>query len=211
MFTGLIESTGTIESAQPPIDLVSGRVLSIATPMAAELTPGDSVSVNGVCLTVTSNHSLGFTVDVSPETLRVTTLGKASPGRVVNLERPLRADARLGGHFVLGHVDGVGRVRAFRSEGAAYWLEIDTPSALSRYFIPKGSVAVDGISLTIAALDAQGIGIQIIPFTWKHTALSLAQPGDEVNLEADRLGKYVVRLMDERAGVAGTPAAGNRT
>jgi riboflavin synthase len=208
MFTGLIESTGTIESAQPSD---SGRVLAIATPMAAELAPGDSVSVNGVCLTVTSNGSLGFKVDVSPETLRVTTLGAASVGRIVNLERPLRADARLGGHFVLGHVDGVGLVRSFKSQGEAYWLEIDTPPELSRYFIPKGSVAVDGISLTIAALDSTGIGIQIIPFTWKHTALSLARPGDEVNLEADMLGKYVVRLMDERAGVAGTPAVGNRT
>jgi len=208
MFTGLIESTGTIESAQPSD---SGRVLAIATPMAAELAPGDSVSVNGVCLTVTSNGSLGFKVDVSPETLRVTTLGTASVGRIVNLERPLRVDARLGGHFVLGHVDGVGRVRSFKSQGDAYWLEIDTPPELGRYFIPKGSVAVDGISLTIAALDASGIGIQIIPFTWKHTALSLARPGDEVNLEADMLGKYVVRLMDERAGVAGMPAVGNRT
>ena len=195
MFTGLIETTGTIDGVQ---DQTGGRVLAIACGLGGELTPGDSIAVNGVCLTVTSCDALGFKVDVSPETLRVTTLGTFATGHVVNLERPLRADARLGGHFVLGHVDGVGRVRSFRSDGQCYWLEIDTPPSLSRYFISKGSVAVDGISLTIANLEAGFIGIQIVPFTWTHTALSRTRPGDAVNLEADVLGKYVARLLEGR-------------
>lgn len=222
MFTGLIEATGTITDVQ---DAVRGRVLAIGSALGAELADGDSVAVNGVCLTVTSRDASSFTVDVSPETMRVTTLGSFATGQVVNLERPLRADARLGGHFVLGHVDGVGRVRSFRADGACYWLDIDAPSALSRYFIPKGSVAVDGISLTVASLESDAIGIQIVPFTWSHTALSRTRPGDAVNLEADVLGKYVARLLDGRtdapadgrldersgAGVTVVPSTGTRS
>ncbi len=207
MFTGLIEATGTIDAVRP-----SGavRVLSVATPLGRELGAGDSIAVNGVCLTVTSRHDQGFEVEVSPETLRVTTLGQFATGRTVNLERPLRADARLGGHFVLGHVDGVGRITAFTGDGDCYWLEVDAPPELARYLISKGSVAIDGISLTIARLQGASMGVQIIPFTWAHTALSQARPGDEVNLEADVLGKYVARLMDAQtaAGHAGTGSAG---
>ncbi len=203
MFTGLIEATGTIERVS---STGTGRVLGIATPLAGELAAGDSIAVNGVCLTVTARESRGFTVEVSPETLRVTTLGGFDEGRVVNLERPLRADARLGGHFVLGHVDGVGRIQAFEPDGECYWLDVDAPLDLARYLISKGSLAIDGISLTIARLRGASVGVQIIPFTWDHTALSRAQPGDEVNLEADVLGKYVARLMDERAGFGGAVA-----
>ncbi len=195
MFTGLIEATGAIEVVNA---LGPTRGLSVATPLAAELTPGDSIAVNGVCLTVKASDADWFSVDVSPETLRVTTLGAFSPGRVVNLERPLRADARLGGHFVLGHVDGVGRIRGFKAEGGSYWFDVEAPPTLARYLIDKGSIAVDGISLTIARLEGALFGLQIIPFTWQHTALAFAKPGDPVNLEADVLGKYVARLMDER-------------
>jgi len=204
MFTGLIEATATIDTVQVHD---TGSRLRIATPIGAELTAGDSIAVNGVCLTATYTDAAGFGVDVSPETVRVTTLGGMAAGRVVNLERPLRADARLGGHFVLGHVDGVGHVRSFRMDGACYWLEVDAPPELAKYFIHKGSIAVDGISLTIARLDGLLLGVQIVPFTWKHTALAYAKPGDMVNLEADVLGKYVARLIDGRAhpgGGAGT-------
>jgi riboflavin synthase len=207
MFTGLIESTGTIDGVR-----TSGavRVLSVATPLGRELAEGDSIAVNGVCLTVTARHDRGFDVDVSPETLRVTTLGQFAAGRHVNLERPLRADARLGGHFVLGHVDGVGRISSFEPDGECYWLEVDVPAGLARYLISKGSIAIDGISLTIARLRGASAGVQIIPFTSEHTALSQARAGDEVNLEADVLGKYVARLMDARAeaGGAETGSAG---
>jgi len=195
MFTGLIEGTGTIDTIQPDS---AGSKLSVATPLAAELGQGDSIAVNGVCLTVTSTDGQSFSVDVSPETLRVTTLGGMSVGRVVNLERPLRADARLGGHFVLGHVDGVGRIRSFRADGACYWLEVEAPPNLSQYLIDKGSIALDGISLTIAKLEGHVCAVQIVPFTWKHTALAFAKPGDLVNVEADVLGKYVARLLEAR-------------
>ena len=203
MFTGLIESVGTIERIEAH---GSGSVLSVATPMSAELALGDSIAVNGVCLTVTTLRPDGFTVDVSPETLRVTTLGTFAAGRVVNLERPLRADARLGGHFVLGHVDGVGRVRALRKDGASYWLDLEAPQGLARLLIEKGSIAVDGISLTVAKLEDRVFGVQIVPFTWQHTAMAFTKPGDPVNLEADVLGKYVARLLDAQTVARGETA-----
>jgi riboflavin synthase len=207
MFTGLIEATGTIER----VDIrESGTALSVAIPPDITLAPGDSIAVNGVCLTVTLPTADAFSVDVSPETLRVTTLGTMAVGRPVNLERPLRADARLGGHFVLGHVDGVGRIRALRKDGASYWFEIEAPAAVAKYLIEKGSIAVDGISLTVARLEGRVFGVQIVPYTWQHTALAFAKPGDPVNLEADVLGKYVARLMDGQSGAqdaaeTGTP------
>jgi riboflavin synthase len=197
MFTGLIEGKGTIERVQPN---GGGAVLAVRSSMGAELSAGDSIAVNGVCLTVTAADATGFAVDVSPETLRVTTLGGVAARRVVNLERPLRADARLGGHFVLGHVDGVGRIASFRVDSACYWLDVEAPAELARYFVHKGAIAVDGISLTIARFEGRAFGVQIVPFTWEHTSLSHAQPGDAVNLEADILGKYVARLLDERLG-----------
>ena len=191
MFTGLIEATGTIEFVRSSGSALRVRV---ASPLAADLRQGDSISVNGVCLTVVEETDNHFDLDISPETLRVTTLDALAAGRIVNLERPLRADARLGGHFVLGHVDGVGRITSFDRDGDCYWLSVDVPSELLRYFISKGSIAIDGISLTIARLDGNSVGVQIIPFTWQHTALAQAKPGDRVNLEVDVLGKYVERL-----------------
>lgn len=197
MFTGLIEATGIVTMLAPQ---TAGRRLAVQTHLGRELRVGDSVAVNGVCLTVIARGEDGFEADVSPETLRVTTLGDFSSGRVVNLERPLRADDRLGGHFVLGHVDAVGRIRELEQDGESYWLEVETPAPLAPYLISKGSIAIDGISLTIAALLHDGVRVQIIPFTWAHTSLSVARPGDGVNVEADVIGKYVARLMHVEAG-----------
>jgi len=192
MFTGLIEAVGRVQSVT---DHDGGRRLSVETPLAAELVPGDSIAVNGPCLTVVAKTPSSFSVDVSPETLRVTTLGEWAAGRRVNLERPLRADQRLGGHFVLGHVDAVAEVSEIRAEGDSYWLEFLLPFALRAYFIPKGSVTIDGTSLTVAALSDRDFGVQIIPHTWSHTTLADLVPGAVVNIEADVLGKYVARMM----------------
>jgi riboflavin synthase len=198
MFTGLIESLGRIAVLGPAASGVRVRVI---TELAPELTPGDSLAVNGVCLTVVDPDGDSVGADVSPETIRVTTLGALAVGAAVNLERPLRADARLGGHFVQGHVDGVGTIQALRPEGDAYRLTVAVPEDLTRYIVHKGSIAIDGISLTVAAV-ATGSGgqvdAQIVPFTWLHTNLHAAQVGDAVNIECDILGKYVVRALEVR-------------
>jgi len=196
MFTGLIEATGRIARVESS---AAGIGMRVETPLAAELAQGDSIAVNGVCLTVVARDAAGFGVDISPETARVTTLGSATAGRLVNLERPLRADSRLGGHFVLGHVDGVGRLLVDRAEGEFRWLEVGIPSALLPLVISKGSIAIDGISLTVARLDRDRIGVQIVPFTRTHTSLASIQPGDSVNIEVDVLGKYVARLREAPA------------
>jgi riboflavin synthase len=193
MFTGLIERTGTVARVE---DRGADRLVEIEASLSAELAPGESIAVNGVCLTVASCEGDSFFVHVSPETLRVTTLREFVPGRVVNLERALRADARLGGHFVLGHADGVGTIERIEPEGESYRLDVDLPPAVERFIIPKGSIAVDGISLTIADIRGDVVRIQIVPFTWQHTALSSARAGDRVNVEADVIGKYVVRLLE---------------
>jgi riboflavin synthase len=202
MFTGLVETTGRIERIE---GTPAGMRLAVRTTLASELVPGESIAVNGVCVTVTTRDAGAFTADLSRETLAVTALGTMAPDRAVNLERPLRADARLGGHFVLGHVDGVGRITTWRADGGAHWLEIAIPAALEPLVIPKGSIAVDGISLTVASLTPGSVGLQIVPFTRTHTALEQARAGDLVNLEADVLGKYVARLL--AAGAASAPAS----
>jgi riboflavin synthase len=175
----------------------------VSTALGAELAPGDSIAVNGVCLTVVTANADEFSADISSETWRVTSLGSRAAGETVNLERPLRADARLGGHFVLGHVDGVGRIVKLAPDGDGYWLEIDLPERLERLAISKGSIAIDGISLTIASLEGGRVGVAIVPFTFAHTTLGAAREGDPVNLEMDVLGKYVARLLDERSAPAG--------
>jgi riboflavin synthase len=202
MFTGLIEATGTIDRATTA---ATGVQLRVATGLGAELSAGDSIAVNGVCLTVAVAADDGFDAIVSPETLRVTTLGAFRPGQIVNLERPLKADARIGGHFVLGHVDGVGRIQKIEADGDCYWLDVKTPAALAPLVILKGSITVDGISLTVAELLDDRVRIQIVPFTFAHTALKAARAGDSVNIEADVIGKYVARLM--QTGAFGTFAA----
>ncbi len=192
MFTGLIETVGEVRAVTP---VATGRHISIAAPFAAELAAGDSIAVNGVCLTATEFDPNGFTATVSPETLRVTTLGDLRPGDAINLERPMRADGRLGGHFVLGHVDGVGQIRTIRPDGDCYWVEVTLPASLRPLCISKGSIALDGISLTVAELTDDSVRVQIVPFTWAHTALSTARAGRGVNIEVDVIGKYVARLM----------------
>jgi riboflavin synthase len=193
MFTGLIETVGRVSGlASAP----SGFCLRIRTPVARELALGESLAVNGVCLTVTVIEGDELQADIGPETARVTTLGLLRPEQPVNLERSLRAGDRLGGHFVQGHVDGIGTVDDVRRDGDAYWLTVAFPSALAPFLIAKGSIAVDGISLTIAALRERQFDVMIIPFTWQHTNLSSLRAADAVNLECDMLGKYVVRAAE---------------
>ena len=197
MFTGLIESMGEIAEVKPT---AAGFRLRLATAMAPELAPGDSLAVNGVCLTVVSADQDAVHADVSPETARVTTLGAARRGTVVNLERPLRADARLGGHFVQGHVDATATLEDIRSEGDSFWLTVKFPPDLAPFIVRKGSVAVDGISLTVAGADDRHFDVQIIPYTWEHTNLHVAKRGDIVNIECDILGKYVARIAELAGG-----------
>jgi riboflavin synthase len=198
MFTGLIEAIGEVAEMTPTS---AGFRLRLTTPISREIAPGDSVAVNGVCLTAVSCDATAINADISPETLRVTALGSLRPGALVNLERPLRADARLGGHFVQGHVDATGTVDEIKPDGESYWLTIRYPPLLAPYIVRKGSIAVDGISLTVAGVDDRRLEVQIIPYTWEHTNLHLAKPGDVVNLECDILGKYVVRVA-ELAGLS---------
>ena len=188
MFTGLVQQLGTLTS------LHEGR-LAVRTPLAAELAEGDSVAVNGVCLTATAVSAEEFGADVMEETLRRTALGTLEPGAAVNLELPLRAADRLGGHFVQGHVDGVGTVAASHEEGFARVVEIEADAGLLRYVVEKGSIAVDGVSLTVASLGDGTFAVSLIPETLERTTLGRAVPGDSVNLEVDVLAKYVERLM----------------
>jgi riboflavin synthase len=195
MFTGLIETTGTVRSLY-----AADTVLRVAidTELAGELAPGDSLAVNGVCLTVTSSDGGALFADVGPETARITTLGGLRTGQVVNLERSMRADGRFGGHFVQGHVDAVGSLAKTRAEGDAHWLTVTFPAALAPFFVRKGSVAVDGISLTVAELRDGEFDVMIVPFTWEHTNLRSLRDSDRVNLECDMIGKYVARALEVR-------------
>jgi len=183
MFTGLVEAVGTLVERKPTS---GGFRLRIGTPLASELKAGDSIAVNGVCLTA----------DVGPETARVTTLGWLPPGAALNLERPLRADSRFGGHFVQGHVDAIGHVEDLRADADFHWLSVSFPQALAAFIVHKGSIAVDGISLTVAGLGKDRFDIQLVPFTMEHTNLSRVQVRDRVNLECDMVGKYVVRAAE---------------
>lgn len=193
MFTGLIENVGEVAEVKPT---PAGFRLRVLTPLAADLVPGDSLAVNGVCLTVVSADADGVHADVSPETARVTGLGSIRRGAAVNLERPLRADGRLGGHFVQGHVDATGTVEEVRPDGDAYWLTVKFPPTLAGLIVRKGSIAVNGVSLTVAGVDDKRFDVQVIPFTWSHTNLRQTRAGDIVNLECDILGKYVARALE---------------
>ncbi len=193
MFTGLIEATGEVVEVKPT---TSGFRLRVATALAAEMRAGDSVAVSGVCLTVVSADAEGFHADVSPETIRVSSLGTLKRGALVNLERPLRVDARLGGHFVQGHVDGTGSIEELRADGESCWLTVKYPQALAPFIVRKGSIAVNGISLTVAGLGDRLFDVQVVPFTWNATNLRTARTGDVVNIECDILGKYVSRALE---------------
>ena len=192
MFTGLIEAVGHVDEVTRT---ATGLRLGVRTELAAELADGESVSVNGVCLTVAGRTAGVFAADIGPETARVTTLGGLQPGHPLNLERALRADGRFGGHFVQGHVDGLGTVLELRVEGDAHWLKVGYSASLASYLVTKGSVAVEGVSLTVAALGDDHFDVMIIPFTWSHTSLGSLQVGAKVNLECDVVGKYVARAV----------------
>jgi len=193
MFTGLVEGVGEIVERKATS---GGFRLRIGTPLAPELKPGDSLAVNGVCLTVILAERDEIHADVGPETVRVTTLGSIEPGSVVNLERPLRADKRFGGHFVQGHVDAIGHVEEIRQDAEFNWLTVSFPPGLAPLLVRKGSIAVDGISLTVAGLGADRFDIMVVPFTMQHTNLGRIRIHDRVNLECDMVGKYVVRAAE---------------
>ena len=193
MFTGLIEAVGRVAEAK---GTGGGIRVRIRTELAPELTPGDSLAVNGVCLTVTVVDEGEVHADIGPETARVSTLGSLRREQSLNLERPLRADGRVGGHFVQGHVDGTGTIDEIRTEGDARWLTVSFPPALAPYLVRKGSIAVDGVSLTLAGLGETKFDVMIVPFTWERTNLRTLRVGDRVNLECDMIGKYVARALE---------------
>ncbi len=193
MFTGLVQDLGHVDAVHEAAD---GVRLAVRTALAGELALGDSVAVNGVCLTATTVQDEGFTADVMHETLRRSSLRAVAAGGVVNVELPLRAADRLGGHVVQGHVDGTGAIAAVSEDGFARLVTIapDDP-ALLRYVVEKGSIAVDGVSLTVAAVSDETFTVSLIPETLERTTLGAAAPGAPVNLEVDVLAKYVERLM----------------
>jgi riboflavin synthase len=193
MFSGIVESIGTVDALVPA---GTGTRVRIETPLAEALTVGDSLAVNGVCLTVVRAVDGIAEADIGPETLRVTTLGGLRSGQRVNLERAVPLGGRLGGHLVQGHVDAVGTIEAVRPDSGSVWLTVGFPPELAPYVIRKGSVAVDGVSLTVAALDAATFEIQMVPFTAQATTLGERRPGDTVNLECDMIGKYVARVLE---------------
>ncbi len=195
MFTGIVEATGTLAEVK---GTGGGFRVRIETPLSAHVKIGDSLAVNGVCLTVILIDGVHVLADVGPETARVTTFNALQRGQEVNLERPMRSDGRVDGHFVMGHVDGVGVIEEVRQEGESRWLTVTFPPALAPYFIRKGSIAVDGVSLTVAGLGERQFDVMIIPHTWSHTALKNLRKGDKVNLECDMIGKYIVRAMELR-------------
>jgi len=191
VFTGIVRERGRVVSA----DRNGGGVrLRISAAETAQAAPGDSISVSGCCLTVTTADGEALEFDAVPETLERTTLGALEPGAEVNLEPALRAGDPLGGHFVQGHVDGTGRVERLEPEGDGARLLLSLPPELLRYCVEKGSIALDGVSLTVAVLRDDGIEIALVPFTLEHTTLGALAPGDQVNVEVDLLAKYAERL-----------------
>ena len=192
IFTGLVQERGTVAAVEPAAE---GVRLSVTGSVAEELREGDSVAVNGVCLTAAAVNGATFAADVMAETLRRTSLGELAAGAPVNLELPVRASDRLGGHVVQGHVDAVGTVRAVEDEGLARLVTVAVDPDLLRYVVEKGSIAVDGVSLTVARLDEDAFTVSLIPETRERTSLGEAAPGTRVNLEVDVLAKYVERLV----------------
>ena len=195
MFTGLVQERGSVQAVERA---EQGARLRIRTPLGAELAAGDSVAVNGVCLTAVEAGADGFAADVIAETLRRSSLGPLEEGDEVNLELPLRPSDRIGGHVVQGHVDGVGVIEAVSEEGQARTLRVSAPSELMPYVVEKGSIALDGVSLTVAAVDDEGFTVSLIPETLARTTLGGAAPGRSVNIEVDVLAKYVEKLVAGR-------------
>lgn len=208
MFTGIVEAVGRVARVAPR---AGGRRLVLEAPFAAALRVDESVAVNGACLTVVAHNASVFEVDVIEETLAKTALGDLAEGDRVNLERALRLGDRLDGHLVQGHVDATGEVLAVEPLADSWLVRVRFPVACAPYLVPVGSVALDGISLTVARLEADVLTVAIIPHTWSHTTVSDWRPGRRVNLEFDLLGKYVVRALEHGIGVraAEAPAPGS--
>ncbi len=200
MFTGIIEHTGTIEA----LDLhdTGGRVTIHAPSLAPSLAVSNSIAVNGCCLTIVDLRNGRFSADLSGETIRKTSFGakggELQKGARVNLEQPLAVGKELGGHFVLGHVDTIGRVTHLNSEGENWWFAVQVPAEFAPYVVPKGSITIDGISLTVARWRNNIAEVAVIPYTYEHTNIRNRKPGDAVNLEGDILGKYVERYLQQR-------------
>ncbi len=196
MFTGIVEELGAVcRRSGPDLTIMAKKVLSDG-PKALKET--DSVAVNGVCLTVAAKNENSFAVQLSPETLQRTTLGQLRLGDAVNLERALAVGDRLGGHFVQGHVDGVGRVKSVRRQGEFSFWQFEVPAEVRRYLLPRGSIAVDGISLTVTDVTRDGFEVAVIPATYRNTTLMNRPPGDLVNLEADMIAKHIYHYLNRR-------------
>ena len=196
MFTGLIADLGSVDAVEQGPD---GATLTVASALAGELAEGDSIAVNGVCLTATGVDGSSFRAEAMNETLARSSLGRLAPGDRVNLELALRAGDRLGGHFVQGHVDGTATVRAVRDDGFSRVVTLEAPAELVPYLVEKGSVALDGVSLTVSALDGDGFSVSLIPETLKRTNLGQIGEGSLMNIEVDMLAKHVERLLAVRA------------
>ncbi|MCU0697642.1 MAG: riboflavin synthase [Myxococcaceae bacterium] len=198
MFTGLVQDVGTVER------LVPGGVTDVWVRAGfdpSDYRHGESISCDGVCLTVVEWKDRSFRVQAAPETLSRTTLGRWAPGTRINLEKALRVGDRLGGHWVQGHVDGVAEVLEVRPDGGSWRLACSLPEALAPFFVEKGSVCIDGVSLTLTEVSAQRFGVMLIPETWDKTSLSTKSPGAKVNLEADIVGKFVAKMIGARGGL----------
>ena len=193
MFTGIIEEVGVVKQIKQG---ARSAVITIgARRVMEDIHLGDSIAMNGVCLTVTSFDKNSYSVDVMHETLRRTNLGELKSGSRVNLERAMAADGRFGGHIVAGHIDDTGRITSMEKDDNAIWITVQTTSAVLRYIVEKGSITIDGISLTVAAVEADRFSVSVIPHTAAVTVLGGKRPGDPVNLEADLIGKYVEKLL----------------
>ena len=193
MFTGIVKELGHVEAVESSAD---GARLRISAQLAAEVGEGDSVAVNGACLTATTATEDAFEADVMHQTLELTTLGELDPGSQVNLELPLRASDRIGGHVVQGHVDGTGVVEGISDDGFAKRLRVELPDDLLPYVVEHGSIAIEGVSLTIAELNDGGVEVSLIPETLERTTLGAAEPGDRLNIECDVLARYVRRQLE---------------
>lgn len=196
MFTGLVEEKGILIQKIPTGDGFQFEIQ--AEKVLEDLNIGSSIAVNGCCLTVVKRTEQTFSVDTIEETLNKTNLGVLKQGDKVNLERPLKADARLGGHFVLGHIDTTGKIENIKELSNSHWMTISFPEKFNQYLIYVGSVAIDGVSMTVAELKNNSFSVGIIPHTWKETIFSEKKIGDTVNLEFDVLGKYVERIMNNK-------------
>ncbi len=195
MFTGIIEDLGSIKSIRKG---AKDFIVEVEAPkLAPKLAVGDSVTVNGICLTVTTKSGTGFTVDVMPETITKTALNDLKKGDKVNLERAMALSSRLGGHMVAGHVDGVGVIKSKKEDSNALLIKISAPDSITHYLIDRGSIAIDGISLTVMGFGNDFVAVSIIPHTAKVTTLGFKKPGDKVNLEADLIGKYVEKFVSK--------------